>query len=238
MKGVVYKTTDGGENWTAIWRGDNLARYIWIDPRDSNVLYVSTGIFDREAANSDATRNIPGGVGVLKSKDGGRTWRVLNEANGLKNLYVGSLFMHPTNPDILLAGTGNGSWPSEQGTYLSTDGGETWKRVQPDGGPEQRRTDGSSRIRGRPIRTSPMPSVPAFYRSEDGGRTWRRMARPEDNVWGVPGASAGMPMDLQVDPRNADRVFINSYTGGNFLTEDGGKTFRTRQPGLHRSNYS
>ena len=30
VKGVVYKTTDGGEHWTDIWRGDNLARYVWI----------------------------------------------------------------------------------------------------------------------------------------------------------------------------------------------------------------
>ena len=233
VKGVVYKTTDGGENWTAIWRGDNLARYIWIDPRDSNVLYVSTGIFDREAANSDAIRNIPGGVGVLKSKDGGRTWRVLNEANGLKNLYVGSLFMHPTNPDILLAATGNGSWPNEQGTYLSTDGGETWKRVQPDrrSGPAGS-GDQMNAVEFAPSNPNIAYSVgPGFYRSEDGGRTWRRMSRPEDNVWGVPGVSAGTPMDLQVDPRNADRVFVNSYTGGNFLTEDGGKTFELASRG-------
>ncbi|MCJ7726815.1 MAG: hypothetical protein MUP76_10565, partial [Acidimicrobiia bacterium] len=26
--GVVYKTTDGGAHWTAVWRGDNLARYV------------------------------------------------------------------------------------------------------------------------------------------------------------------------------------------------------------------
>ena len=45
-KGVVYKTTDGGENWNLVWEGDNLARYVWIDPRNSDVVYVSTGIFD------------------------------------------------------------------------------------------------------------------------------------------------------------------------------------------------
>ena len=122
-KGVVYKSTDGGENWRAVWRGDNLARYIWIDPRDSKVLYVSTGIFDGEAGNSDPVANKPGGVGILKSTDGGATWRVLNEANGLNNLYVSSLFMHPTNPDILLAGTGNFVYGDGDGVYLSTDAG-------------------------------------------------------------------------------------------------------------------
>ena len=51
--GKVYRTVDGGESWTSIWSGDNLARYVWIDPRDSDVIYISTGIFDRESANTD-----------------------------------------------------------------------------------------------------------------------------------------------------------------------------------------
>ena len=103
--GVVYKTTDGGQSWKTVWRGENLARYILINPQNTDVLYISTGIFDREAASSDPVAGEPGGEGVLKSTDAGRTWTHVN--NGLGNLYVGSLFMHPTNPNILLAGTGN-----------------------------------------------------------------------------------------------------------------------------------
>jgi len=49
-KGVLYKSVDGGLHWKAIWRGDNLARYIWIHPTNPQVLYLSTGIFDREEA--------------------------------------------------------------------------------------------------------------------------------------------------------------------------------------------
>ncbi len=73
-KGVVYKTTDGGATWTAVWRGDNLARYIWIDPDHPDTVYVSTGIFDREAANSnpnDAAKATPGGEGIVKSTERG-----------------------------------------------------------------------------------------------------------------------------------------------------------------------
>ena len=127
--GVVYKTTNGGQSWQAIWRGDNLARYIWINPQDTNILYISTGFFDREAANSDPKNAIAGGEGILKSTDGGKTWAAVNI--GLNNLYVTSLFMHPSNPDILLAATGNIQYRQGGGVYLTTNGGITWKNTLP-----------------------------------------------------------------------------------------------------------
>ena len=240
VKGVVYKTTDGGENWTAIWRGDNLARYIWIDPRNSNVLYVSTGIFDREAANSDPARGVPGGVGILKSTDAGRTWRALNEANGLRNLYVGSLFMHPRNPDILLAGTGHAVYDRDEGGYLSSDGGETWQRtlskryvVDPVSGDQITAVEFAT----SDPQIAYAASALAFYRSEDGGRTWSMPSgTPASPGFGPPGMQAGTPMDLQVDPRNPDRVFVNNYTGGNLLTEDGGRTWQIASQGYTGAN--
>ncbi len=219
-QGVVYKTTNGGENWTAIWRGDNLARYIWIDPRDTNMLYISTGIFDREAANSNPQTGDPGGEGILKSTDGGRTWTHVN--NGLKNLYVGSLFMHPVNPDILIAGTGNNQYRNSAGVYLSTDGGATWIQTLV--------TEGGEPIESVEISTA-NPDIAyaggesTIYRSEDGGLTWRRVSGGGENGWGAPGVRAGFPIDFQVDPRNPDRIFANEYGGGNFLSEDGGRTW-------------
>jgi uncharacterized protein (TIGR03437 family) len=238
-KGVVYRTVDGGESWTAVWRGDSLARYIWIDPRDSKVLYVSTGIMDAEAANSDPIAGRPGGVGILKSTDGGASWRVLNEANGLKNLYVGSLFMHPSNPDILLAGTGNAVYNYYQGVYLSTDGGATWRltmdRAYLAGGPL--RPDSGDQITAVEFAASDpriayAASGQAFYRSDDGGVTWRVMAgSPQAPGFGPPGMQNGIPMDLQVDPRSPNRVFVNNYTGGNLLTEDGGLTWQLADRG-------
>jgi photosystem II stability/assembly factor-like uncharacterized protein len=32
-------------------------------------------------------------------------------------------------------------------------------------------------------------------------------------------------VDLETDPRNPNRIFANTYTGGNFLSEDGGRTW-------------
>lgn len=213
-KGVVYKTVDGGEQWDAVWRGDNLARYVWIDPRDTNVLYISTGIFDREAANSDPASRVPGGEGVLKSTDGGESWVQVN--NGLNNLFVGSLYMHPENPDILLAGTGNNQYYEGSGVYLSEDGGETWEQ-----------TLGNIIIESVEFSTLD-PNIAyaggseSVYRSQDGGHTWQMVT---DNQWGPPGVRVGFPIDFQLDPENPDRLFANAYGGGNFLSIDGGHSW-------------
>ncbi len=221
-QGVVYKTTDGGQSWQPVWRGDNLARYVWIDPRDSNVIYVSTGIFDREAANSVPASRTPGGVGILKSVDGGRTWQPIN--NGLANLYVGTLFMHPQNPDVLLAGTGNNQYPDGDGVYLSTDGGASWKQTLRDDiieSVEFAAVDPAIAYAG---------SSNAIYRSQDGGQTWLRISGGEDG-WGPPGVRAGFPIDFQVDPRDPNRIFANEYGGGNFLSVDGGRTWTVASAG-------
>lgn len=215
-KGVVYKTTNGGASWRAVWRGDNLARYVLINPRDSNVVYVSTGIFDREAGNSDPVQGTPGGVGVLKSTDGGTTWTAMTR--GMDNLYVGSLFMHPTNPDILLAGTGNVQYPHGNGVYLTVDGAQTWQRTLADEmieSVEFAGTDGLTAYAG---------SNDRFFMSADGGRNWALVSGGE-NGWGAPGVRAGHPIDFQVDPRDPLRVFANLYGGGNFLSADGGRSW-------------
>ncbi len=216
-RGVVYKTTNGGQSWRAVWRGANLARYVWINPQNPEILYISTGFFDREAANSDPAKKLAGGEGILKSTDGGQTWGAIN--NGLNNLYVTSLFMHPSNPDILLAAAGNIQYPVGGGVYLTTDGGESWTSTLPN----------EQDIFEAVEFSSSNPSIAyagndlAIYRSEDGGHTWRRASGGE--YWGPPGVRAGFPIDFQVDPRNPDRIFANEYGGGNFLSVDGGQTW-------------
>ncbi len=234
-RGVVYKTTDGGEHWAAIWRGDNLARYIWIDPQDPDRVYVSTGFFDREAADSGIVGGKLGGAGVLRSDDGGRTWTALGPANGLMHTYVGSLFMQPGNPQTLLAGTGVNSYNPGAGVYLTTDGGESWRRVLAEGS-----DPANWEVFTAVEFASSEPSVAyagtgaALYRSQDGGRTWRQVSNR--SPWGPPGVRIGIPVDIQVDPRDANRLLVNAYGGGNFLSEDGGRTWSMASTGYTGAN--
>jgi len=233
-KGFVYKSTDAGLHWNLVWYGDNLARYIWIDPRNHNVVYVSTGIFDREAANTDVQTNLPGGVGILKSTDGGKTWDILDAEEGLTGLYVGSLFMHPRNPDILLAGAGHDYWSlaydqnnreiSPSGVFLSEDGGASWKLTLPHTqiySVEYCLSDPNIAYAAGPF---------AVYRSQDSGHTWKNMTG-DVHYWGPTGIVAGFPIDMQCDPRNPDRLFVNNYGGGNLLSEDGGITWNNASQG-------
>ena len=222
VKGVVYKTTDGGQSWRAVWRGDNLARYVLIDPRDTNVVYVSTGIFDREAANSDPQQRIPGGVGVLKSTNAGTSWTPMTQ--GLGNLYVGTLFMNPEDPDMLLAGAGNIQYEQGAGVYLTTDGGQSWKRTLADDiieAVEFAASDPSIAYAG---------SNGRVFRSDDSGVHWQIVSGTNEG-WGPSGVRAGFPIDFQVDPRNPLRIFTNNYGGGNFLSVDGGATWTTASRG-------
>jgi acetyl esterase/lipase/photosystem II stability/assembly factor-like uncharacterized protein len=217
-KGEVYKSTDAGLSWTRIWEGNNLARYIWVDPRNSNRLYVSTGIFDRNAADSNESEGIGGGEGVLRSDDGGQTWTVLNEANGLNGRYIPSLFMHPEDPDTLIAATSYLS--AELGVWATYDGGDSWQKVM----------ESDLSMEAVEIATSDTNVWYAageniFFRSDDTGQTWQTFRL------GPPDRMAGIPIDIQVDPRDPYRVFVNNYHGGNLISEDGGETWEDASEG-------
>ena len=136
---------------------------------EMSTVFVSTGIFDREAANSDPGTNTAGGVGILKSTDGGQTWAQVN--NGLQNLYVGLTSASPENPRVLLAAAGMGSMPPGGGIYLSTDGGENWKHV---GG--EHITSVEFAVANPEIAYA--AGAGDFYRSEDGGKTWKQLVHP------------------------------------------------------------
>lgn len=225
VRGRVYKTTNGGASWTAVWTGDNLARYLIIDPAHPETMYLSTGIFDREAYNSNCAAGVSGagGVGVLKTTDGGARWSPVN--SGLTDLYVGGLRMHPTDPKVLFAATGNNACSGQydghivSGLFKTANGGKSWSKVI-DG-------DIMTTVNFSPSHPNIVyaGSASAFYRSSNGGTTWTRYSKPSNREWGPPGIRAGVPIDVTVDPDDPDVLYANNYGGGVFRSTDGAKTW-------------
>jgi len=240
--GVIFRTADAGRSWEKIWDGgipSSLTRYMWIDPSNSQKLYVSTGIFDRGAAGEGDPATDPlGGLGVLVSADGGKSWQVQGESHGLRMLYIGSLTMHPEKPEVLLAAAGHASTgigayadylrsrgeTSPAGIYRTENGGENWTQVLTP--PADRILEALSSVEfcpGEPD-IAYAASEARVYRSQDAGATWRELPSSVTG-WGPPHIVTGFPIDIQCDPRDADRLFINNYGGGNFLSEDGGQNW-------------
>ncbi len=125
--GGVWKTTNGGTNWTPLTDGEvSLAiGAIAIDPSNHNIIYAGTG---EDNNNADGYT----GAGILKSTDGGATWTNLpgpfvgpfDSITGGGS--IGALAVDPSNGQILLAGV---TLSGNDGVFRSTDGGSTWTNV-------------------------------------------------------------------------------------------------------------
>ncbi|MBI2957411.1 MAG: hypothetical protein HYY32_01080 [Chloroflexi bacterium] len=216
VRGFIYKTTDGGKSWTKILDAAALVRWIIVDPTKTNVIYASTGLFDRLAVRPE---------GVLKSTDGGRTWRNIN--NGMSNYAaVSGLVMHPNDPQVLYAFTGK--WPPFHDSpddlrgaiYKTTDSGENWRKL----------LETSSAITTGYVNPALPDTVYAtphidFLRSTDAGENWTR------SRGGPPNDSPGGPVAIAVHPDKPHDIFIDAYAGGVFKSADRGATWQDASKG-------
>ncbi|MGH9431512.1 MAG: WD40/YVTN/BNR-like repeat-containing protein, partial [Terriglobia bacterium] len=123
VSGGVWKTTDGGVNWTPLFDKEPVSSIgaIAVAPSDPNVIYVGTG----EAC---IRGDISHGDGVYKSVDGGKTWKNI----GLQDTQtIGAVIVDPRNADVVLvAALGHVYGPNaERGVFRTTDGGKTWTKT-------------------------------------------------------------------------------------------------------------
>ena len=76
----------------------------------------------------------------------------------------------------------------------------------------------------------------ALFRSTDGGQTWHELAGLRGHGTGPfwqPGAGGMCLHSIILDPSNPNRIFIAISAAGAFRTDDGGKTWRPINNGLH-----
>ena len=214
----LYKSIDGGKSFRKVGleMSEHIAK-ILIDPRNTNVVYV---------AAQGPLWNSGGERGLYKTTDGGASWnRVLHIDD---DTGVTDIAFDPRDPDLIYAATyqrrrhvwtlvngGPGS-----GVHKSTDGGQTWRKIDR-GLPTVER--GRIGLAVSPIRPDVVyawveaaDDQSGFFRSSDKGESFVKMSS-------FISTSPQYYQEIVADPHVFDRVYaMDTYLK---VTEDGGKTF-------------
>jgi photosystem II stability/assembly factor-like uncharacterized protein len=224
VAGGVWKTVDGGQNWSPLFDKEAISSIgaIAVAQSDHNVVYAGTG----EAAPRG---NITYGIGVYKSIDAGKTWKNV----GLKDSrQIGALIVDPRNADVVLvAALGHAFGPNqERGIFRTADGGKTWTKVlgkdENTGGIDVTFDPHNPNIvfaslwqaRRQPWFFSSGGPGSGLYRSEDNGVTWKHL---EGN--GLPAGILGK-IGVAVSGADSNRIYaiIEAKEGGIYRSDDAG----------------
>jgi len=227
VAGGIWKTIDGGANWTPLFDKEDISSIgaLAVAPSDHNVIYAGTG----EAA---IRGNTTYGLGVYKSIDAGKTWKNV----GLRDTHnIGAIIVDPRNADVaLVAALGHAFGPNkERGIFRTTDGGKTWTNVlfkdENTGGidivfdPHNPNVVLASlwQARRQPWFFSSGGPGSGLYRSFDNGVTWTRL---EGN--GLPEGILGR-IGVAVSGADSNRVYaiIEAKEGGIYRSDDAGQTW-------------
>lgn len=218
----IYKSTDGGLNWTnmGLPKSERISSII-VDPRDSNNVWV--GVLGALWGDSEER-------GIYNSKDGGKTWN--------KILYVDNktgcsdLVIDPSNPNVMYASFWEfrrTAWSFNSGgnasaLFKTTDGGKTWNKIH-NGFPAGKL--GRIAIAVAPSNPNILFSViecekdtqKGLYKSEDAGKTWKHLNSDFALV-----VRPFYFSRITIDPKNPEIIYKGGLNGS--ISRDGGKTFR------------
>jgi photosystem II stability/assembly factor-like uncharacterized protein len=239
----LYRSQDEGDTWIKIFNtwpdGRFIARgQVYPSPHNDQVLFISSSVDPYTSS---------GALGLIKSTDGGASWNIVADMEGVS---VQDVDFHPTDPLQMVLGTQSGQ------VFQSTDGGDTWSEVlkppisnvgtitynpyrpaevwitfDGDGGIYKSTdaaftswqnvtlTDGSRNA--RLVKFTSADSVYTIrHHSEDGGLNWQLFG---------PVTSSG---EMSFDPNNSQIGYIGDDTYGVQKTSDGGQTWEIKSQGL------
>lgn len=245
----LYKTTDGGENWTEIiinmvGSKTTYISDIALDPSNPDIVYVI------DAGYSKVYKSLDGGetwalfldnwtmtieinptdpdiiyiyhsTYIHKTTNGGAGWSQFDITDGLRAPGMCScLVINPGNPNILYAG--DGSINSSEGIFKSNDGGETWTQINT-GFPVSYTVN---TIAINPVITTTIymgSEDGVIYKSINGGVNWA------ESDTGLNGAEV---TSLVIDPSNPNIIYATTLDQGIFKSTDSGANWTAINTGL------
>jgi len=199
LDGQIYTSGDAAKTWQFLYNFNRprlFVDHIIVDPRDSRVLYVAAH-----------RHKEPGGF--FKSTDGGHHWK---ESPELRNEALHSLTQAEANPDVLIAGTFNG-------IFRSDNAGDTWTQLPTYTTPGLVHVE-SLAIDPRTTNTIYAGTWYLPYKSSDGGKTWRTIKN------GIIDDSDIFAIDI--DPRDPSHI-IASACSGIYETRSAGDSWKKVQ---------
>ncbi|NAY90909.1 glycosyl hydrolase [Muricauda sp. JGD-17] len=207
----LYLSEDGGENWEKILYINEHSGIVdlSVSEENPNIMMATSWEFQRKpwALHS-------GGPGsqVLKSTDGGKTWKKISK--GLPQL-MGKIGVDisPANPNVVYLAIE--AKEREGGVYRSDDAGETFRHTSNNATTFARPWYYMHIIAG-PNDEDELWVMNSFaMKSIDGGKTFT----------GSPGSHVDHH-DMWINPNNSD-IMINANDGGASVTYNGGETWST-----------
>lgn len=226
--GGVFKTTDGGKNWTPMtdkYFGGTIGA-VAVAPSNPDVVYVGGGEFAIRG-------NVSHGDGMWKTTDGGKTWTNigLNDTRQIAKVRV-----HPTNPDLVYVAAQGHVWGpnAERGIFRSKDGGKSWQKVlfrDDSTGAADLVMDptnpnvlyaGFWQAHRKPWMLVSGGKGSGMFKTTDGGDTWTEITKNTGlpkGLWGNIGISVS---------GNGRRVYalIEADEGGVYRSDDAGATWQ------------
>ncbi|MCH7606174.1 MAG: hypothetical protein IH962_03370 [Chloroflexi bacterium] len=160
------------------------------------------------------------GQGVLRSADGGETWRRVGVFQGLhSDALVRALANKPDKPELVFAGT-------DKGLYRSDDAGQNWALIDsPMSGSCVWALAIDDSDPNLMFAGTGTPNPAGVFRSTDGGKTWEK--RPMQVAEECPNVGVPRVTGIAIDPVSHRDVWVGLEVDGLRHSADGGDTWET-----------